>query len=292
MTKISQGTYTALITPFKNQKIDFQSFEKILDFQIKSSIDGVVVCGSTGESANISDDEKYDIAKFVIGFAKNRIKVIVGSGSNNTQASAILTKKISELQPEGFLIISPYYNKTTQEGVYNHFKIIASYTDLPIILYNVPSRTNIDIANSTILRLAEIKNIIGLKDATADLSRVLALRSNISQNFLLFSGDDATAFAFNLVGGNGVISVVSNIAPIKMKMLQDASFAKQNLSEFLSLQDDIYKISSVLFAEPNPIPVKYAYFLMGMCQNEYRLPLIEPSEAIKDDVKKILNICK
>lgn len=288
---IKCGLYTALITPFWNGVVDFASLEKLLEFQIKARVDGIVLCGTTGESATLSDEERYQMVKFTSSFCRGKTRIIAGTGTNNTHHSMELTRRISELDIDGFLVVSPYYNKTNDEGLVLHFKKIAESTHLPILLYNVPSRTGLDIPDSIIFRLSDIPNIIGLKDATGNLARVVSVRSELSEEFLLFSGEDSTSLAFNASGGNGVISVVSNIAPQKMLKLQEISLSRNNLSAAFSLQKDIFHIANALFRETNPIPVKYACFLMNMCHNEYRLPLFEPSETVKEQIKQILEIC-
>lgn len=288
---ITKGLYTAIITPFKNGKVDFTSFEKLLEMQINAKVQGITVCGTTGESATLSAEEKFEITKFAINFAKGKVKIISGTGSNNTAYSAELTKKISSLNPDAFLIVSPFYNKATNQGLLLHFKEIASKTDLPIILYNVPSRTNVNMSDDIIAKLAEEKNILGLKDASGDLARVPSLRSKVGKDFLLLSGEDATALAFNASGGDGIISVVSNIAPKLCLDLQEISLSRNGLEKAFEMQEKIFKIAEVLFSEVNPIPVKYALHLMNLCENEYRLPLCLPSESVQEKIKNILNLC-
>jgi 4-hydroxy-tetrahydrodipicolinate synthase len=289
---LPKGTYTALITPFRDGKIDYTSLEKILQNQVEAGITGIVLCGTTGESSTLSCDEKFDIVKFGVKNFQNKIKIIAGTGGNNTLASAELTKRISGLEPSGFLVVSPYYNKATSEGLLLHFKYIASKTDLPIILYNVPTRTNVNISDDIIAKLAsENKNIIGLKDATGDLSRVPSLRLKVSRDFLLFSGEDATALAFNASGGDGIISVVSNIAPALVRNLQEISLSRNNLESAFELQARVFQIASVLFNEVNPIPIKYAMYLKGLCKEEYRLPLCSPTTDTIAKIKQILDLC-
>jgi 4-hydroxy-tetrahydrodipicolinate synthase len=289
---LPKGLYTALVTPFKEGKVDFSALEKLLDFQIKSAVQGIVVFGTTGEGATLSEEEKFEIAKFAINFVKGKVKIIAGTGGNNTLVSAELTAKISTLNPDGFLVVSPFYNKATSEGLLLHFKEIAGKTELPIILYNVPGRTNMNISDDIIQKLHESqKNIIGLKDATGDLSRVPSVRSKVGKDFLLLSGEDATALAFNASGGDGVISVASNVAPKLCLELQNISLSRNNLETAFEIQEKIFKISEVLFSEVNPIPVKYALYLMNFCLNEYRLPLCQPSENAKEKIKNILTLC-
>jgi 4-hydroxy-tetrahydrodipicolinate synthase len=292
MSILTKGLYTALITPFtKDKKIDFNSLEKLLNFQISNNLDGVVLCGTTGEGATLSSIEKLEIAEFSSNIIKNKIKIILNCGTNNTQVSANLAKDASKLNIDGLLAITPYYNKASDKGMFLHFAEIAKNTNLPIILYNVPSRTGIDLKDSIIGELAtNFKNIVGIKDATGDLSRISSLRLKVENNFFLFSGEDATSLAFNESGGDGVISVASNIVPNLMLKLQNLSL-KDDLNttkeEKLHLQKLIYKISRILFMEVNPIPVKYLLFLMGLCENEYRLPLCSPSNHVVQEIEKL-----
>ena len=290
--KLERGLYTALITPFNNGKVDYASLERLLEFQLKFGVKNLVLCGTTGESATLSSEEKLEIARFSANFVGSKANIILGTGSNNTTASAELTKKASSLGVKGFLVVSPYYNKATQEGLFLHFKEIAKNTDLPVILYNVPSRTGVDIADVTIARLAnEVENIIGLKDATGNLARVPSIRLKTDEKFLLLSGEDATALAFNASGGDGVVSVVSNIAPALSLELQELSLKRENFEKAFKLQGKIFEIAEVLFKEVNPIPVKFALFLKNLCKNEYRLPLCEPSLVVKTEIERILELC-
>lgn len=287
---LPKGLYTALITPFKNGKVDYSSLETLLSFQINAGVIGVVLFGTTGESATLEPQEKYEIIKFAVNFAKGRLKIIAGSGTNNTAHSAKLTSELSKLNPDGFLVVSPYYNKANRQGLLMHFQEIARATDLPIILYNVPGRTGQNMQDDVIAELAQTKNIIGLKDATGDLARVPSLRAKVGKEFLLLSGEDATAVAFNASGGDGLISVTSNIAPKLVGDLQKLSLDRGNFEEALKLQERVFAITSALFLEVNPIPVKYSCFLLKMCENEYRLPLCEPSQKVKEELKEIIKL--
>jgi 4-hydroxy-tetrahydrodipicolinate synthase len=288
---LQKGLYTALITPFHDGKVDYSSLEKILNFQVAKGVKNIVVCGTTGESATLSNEEKLEIAKFSANFTKGKANIFLGTGSNSTENAANLTKMASNAGVKGFLVVSPYYNKANQEGLVLHFTKIAQSTDLPIILYNVPSRTGVDIADETTAKLHEIQNIIGLKDATGNLARVPSIRAKIGYDFLLLSGEDATALAFNASGGDGVISVVSNIAPDISGELQELSLKYENFPKAFILQEKIFKIASVLFKDVNPIPVKFAMYKMGLCPLEYRLPLCEPSNVLKEEITNILKLC-
>lgn len=292
MHNLTRGLYTALITPFSKGEVDYNSLAKLLDFQIKNRVPAVVLCGTTGESPTLSSREKLEIANFAVNFCKGAIKIILNTGTNNTLDSVNLTKEASSLKIDGILAVSPYYNKANMEGLIEHFTQIAKSTHLPIILYNVPSRTGLDISDEIIAHLYKTnQNIIGLKDATGDLSRVPSIRHKTDNNFLLLSGEDATALAFNLSGGDGIISVVSNVVPSLANSVQNISLNKYNRAKALELQEKLYIISKVLFAETNPIPIKYLAFLMGLCQDEYRLPLALPSKETIEEIKKILVLC-
>ena len=292
MNNLNKGLYTALITPFTGNKIDYKSLEKLLDFQIQNGVPSIVLCGTTGESSTLSSEEKLQIAEFAVNFCKGRVKIILNTGTNNTEASVKLTKDASKLKIDGILAIAPYYNKANKEGLILHFTKIAESTHLPVIIYNVPARAGFDLSDDITAHLYKnVKNIVGLKDATGDLSRVISIRSKTDKNFLLLSGEDATALAFNASGGDGVISVVSNVAPKLMQNLQTISLKRSNLEDAFEMQERIYKIAKVLFKEVNPIPVKYLAFLMNLCNNEYRLPLCQPSSEVIEEVKKILVLC-
>ena len=292
MHNLNKGLYTALITPFLGGKIDYTSLEKLIDFQIQSGVHSIVLCGTTGESSTLSLEEKLQIAEFTVNFCKGRLKIILNTGTNNTETSVKLTKEASKLNIDGILAIAPYYNKTNKEGLILHFTKIAESTHLPVILYNVPARTGFDLSDDITAHLYKnVKNIVGLKDATGDISRVISIRLKTDKNFLLLSGEDTIALAFNSIGGDGVISVVSNVVPKLMQHLQTISLKRTNLEDAFEAQAKIYQISKILFKEVNPIPVKYLAFLMNLCNNEYRLPLCQPSNEVIEDIKKILVLC-
>ncbi len=279
------GLYTALITPFKNNKIDEAAFEKLIEFQIKNGVDGIVPCGTTGESPTLSHEENNLVIDLAIRIANKRIKVMAGTGSNSTAEAIMMTQHAAKTGADGCLVVTPYYNKPTQEGLYQHFKAINDSCEIPLILYNIPGRSVINLSDDTLERLAKLKNIAGIKDATGDLARVASLRLITPKDFCILSGEDATAVGFNAMGGCGVISVTSNIAPRLCADLQKAT-KEGDYKKAVAIQDQLTPLHSAMFCETNPIPVKYAASLMGLCTGEVRLPLVEPSDSAKERIKK------
>ncbi len=278
------GLYTALITPFKNDKIDEQALEKLVEFQIANGADGIVPCGTTGESPTLSHEEHNLMIELCVKIANKRIKVIAGTGSNSTSEAIMMTNHAKKVGADGCLIVTPYYNKPTPEGVYQHFKALSA-CDIPLIVYNIPGRSVINISDENIARIAELKNIAGIKDATGDLARVANLRLLVKKEFTLLSGEDATVVGFNAMGGHGVISVTANIAPKLCSDLQKATF-KGDYKSALQLQDKLTNLHAAMFCETNPIPIKYAASLIGLCSAEIRLPLVTPSEAAKSRIER------
>ena len=279
------GLYTALITPFKNGKIDERALEKLIEFQVKNKVDGIVPCGTTGESPTLDHDEHNRVIELAVKFAKKRIKVMAGTGSNSTAEAISMTHYAKKVGADACLVVAPYYNKPTQEGIYQHFKAINDAVNIPLIIYNIPGRSVINISDDTLARLAKLKNIVGIKDATGDLARVATLKLMVKKDFVLLSGEDATAVGFNAMGGRGVISVTSNIAPKAVGDLQRATLAG-DYKKAVKIQDSLTNLHMAMFSETNPIPVKYAASLMGLCSDEIRLPLCAPSDAAKARIKK------
>lgn len=292
------GVCTALVTPFRNDKIDEKAFAQLIEYQIKNNVSAVSPCGTTGESPTLSNDEHKEIIKLCVDIVNKRVKVIAGTGSNSTVEAIGMTEYAKKVGADAVLSVVPYYNKPNQEGLYNHFKIISDSVDIPTILYNVPGRTVTNLADETIARLANLKNIIGIKDATGDLARVVNLRMNLASclsktaEFMLLSGEDATMVGFNAMGGCGVVSVAANIAPSLCSELQKETL-NGNYEKALKIQDKLYPLFKNLFIETNPVPVKYALYKMGMITEEIRLPLINASDetkAIIDSVLKALDL--
>ncbi len=276
-------TYTALITPFKNNKIDEKALKNLVEFQIKNGVDGIVPCGTTGESPTLSHEEHNLVVELCIKFAKGRVKIMAGTGSNSTDEAVLMTRHAKKAGATSCLIVAPYYNKPTPEGIYRHIEELNKF-GIYLYIYNIPGRSVINISDENLAKISELKNVVGIKDATGDLARVASLRLLTKKNFSLLSGEDATVVGFNAMGGNGVISVTANIAPKMVSDLQKAC-AKGDYKSALNLQDKLTALHAAMFCETNPIPVKYAAYLMGLCENEIRLPLCEPSKTAKERVK-------
>jgi 4-hydroxy-tetrahydrodipicolinate synthase len=286
-----KGVWTALITPFqKDDSIDWQAYEKLIAKQVESGITGIVISGTTGESPTLSDDEVAKLVKKAKEKVASKCLVMAGSGTNNTQASIVKTKMAEDAGADAILLVNPYYNKPTQQGLYLHFKAIADSTKLPVILYNIKGRTGVNLETATLCRLAgEVKNIIGVKEASGDLNQIKSVCGQKLENFVVLSGDDnITLKIIKDYGANGVISVASNIVPEEMiKMVNLALSGKIQEAEEINAKLDL--LFRVLFVETNPIPVKYAAYKMNLCQNAYRLPMCEIS---KENGKKVEELLK
>jgi 4-hydroxy-tetrahydrodipicolinate synthase len=280
-----QGSFVALITPFKDGKVDEDAFRAFVDWQIEEGTDGLIPCGTTGESATLSHDEHMRVIEVCLEVADGRVPVVAGTGSNSTEEAIMLTRHAKEAGADGALIVTPYYNKPTQEGLYRHYKAIHDAVDLPILIYNIPPRSVIDMAVDTMARIAELPKIVGVKDATADLSRPLQTRMAIGPDFCQMSGEDATAVPFLAAGGHGCISVTANVAP---RMCADMQRAWRNgdVKTAMTLQDRLMPLHLALFSESSPGPVKYAANLLGKCSAETRLPICEIADATKVRVKE------
>lgn len=288
---IFKGCATAIVTPFNEKnEIDFEEFRKLVDFQIENGVKGIVVCGTTGEAATLSVEEKQELIKYCVKIVNKRVAVIAGIGSNNTKAVIENEKFAEKVGVDSLLAVTPYYNKTTQKGLVEHFKMIAENTNLPIILYNVPSRTGVDIQPSTYLELSKIDNIVATKEASGDISKVLKIRNLCRDNLAVYSGNDDQIIPFLSLGGLGVISVLSNIMPKYTSEMINKYFNKE-IEEASNMQIEVSNIIELLFKEVNPIPVKEALNLLGFKVGKPRLPLIECSEELKKDIfKEIKNL--
>ncbi len=272
---VFSGSFPALVTPMSpNGDIDFEAYKKLIDWHIKEGSDGLVVVGTSGESPTVDVAEHTELIRVAVEHVAGRIPVIAGVGANSTAEAIHLTKKAKEMGADAGLSVVPYYNKPTQEGLFQHFSAIAREGGLPIMLYNVPGRTVADLSNDTILRLAQVQGIIGIKDATADIARLGLLLKDKPDHFQVFSGDDPTAAALILLGGTGNISVTANIAPAMMHELCVAAQAG-NVPLVRELNTKLARINKVLFVEANPIPVKWALAKMGLIQAGYRLPMCD-----------------
>lgn len=291
MNDVSQqfyGSLVALVTPMRdNGSVDYPTLEKLVEFHIREGSDALVMVGTTGESPTVSFDEHQDIISHAIKIAGGRIPIIAGTGANATAEAIHLTRYAEKVGAQAALSVVPYYNKPTQEGLYQHFRAVAESVSIPIILYNVPGRTVADLHNDTVLRLAEIPNIIGIKDATGDLCRGADLIRRAPAHFLTLSGDDATTLPFMLLGGKGTISVVANVAPRLMHDMCAAALAGQwNMARDIHMK--LMPLHQKLFIEANPIPVKWALTQMGLIGATIRLPLTPLSTSAQGDVKKAL----
>ncbi len=280
-----KGSFPALITPMKNGHIDEDGFRKIVNWQIKEGSHGLVPVGTTGESPTVTPEEHKRVIEIAIEIAASRVPVIAGTGSNNTEEAIEYTLHAKKAKADAALIVVPYYNKPTQDGIYAHFSAIARAVDIPILVYNVPGRTVASISVETLARLAkDHDNIIGTKDASADLTRPSRQREASGEAFIQLSGEDGTALGFNAHGGVGCISVTANVAPRLCAEFQNATLAG-DYGKALKLQDRLMPLHTSLFVETSPAPVKYAVSLLGHCQADIRLPLVEPSEACKKQVR-------
>jgi 4-hydroxy-tetrahydrodipicolinate synthase len=286
--RMFKGSITALITPFKGAAVDEEALRRLVEWQIAEGTHGLVPVGTTGESPTLSYDEHKRVVELTIEAARGRVPVIAGTGSNSTAEAIFLTEHAKAAGADAALVVTPYYNKPTQEGLYQHFKAIADAVDIPIVIYNIPGRSIVDMSVETMHRLFELKNIVGVKDATANLARASQQRLAMGKDFNLLSGEDATALGFMAHGGHGCISVASNVAPRLCAELQNACLAG-NFARALELQDRLMPLFDVLFVETNPGPVKYAAWRMGLCSAETRLPLVPVSEATKKAVDAVLS---
>lgn len=282
-----KGSWVALVTPFKGQNIDFEAVYRLVDFHLESGTDGILVCGTTGESATLSNDEKLQIMEKIANRAKGKIGLIFGVGSNNTQSTIELVKKSSNTGAEALLVVTPYYNKPTQAGLIAHYQKIAENSNLPIILYNVPGRTGVNISTSTIIELSKIKNIIGIKEASGNLEQIMEIIRKTNSEFCVFSGDDALNYVIMCLGGIGAISVTANIVPRKMKEFTSACLSGDWVTA-KKLHFELLDLHKAMFIETNPIPVKTALSAMGLINEEFRLPLVPMSSNNKEQLLQLL----
>lgn len=282
------GTYTAIVTPFKNGQLDEAALERLIKAQIKGGVDGVVPVGTTGESPTVSYEEHVQIISLAVKFAAGKIKVLAGTGANSTTEAIYLTKEAEKAGADGSLQVAPYYNKPTQEGLFQHFRAIANATKLPIVLYSIPGRCGIEIGVDTVKRLAaECKNIIGIKEAGGSCDRVSQLRAALGPKFEILSGDDSLTLPFMAVGAQGVVSVASNIIPREVSEMVQA-FSSGNAKKALQLHQKFYPVFKDLFIETNPVPVKAVLAMKGVIEEEYRLPLVAMSAKNKETLRATL----
>ena len=282
-----KGVFVAIVTPFKNGKIDEEALRGLIDFQIAGGVDGIVPCGTTGESATLNHEEHDQVIRIAVDACKGKASVLAGTGSNSTQEAIQLSRNAKNAGADGLLQITPYYNKPNQEGLYHHFSSIADAVDLPIVLYNVPSRTSVNMVPETVVRLAKIEKIVGIKEASGSLQAISKIIDNCGKDFTVLSGDDPLLWPILAIGGKGVISVTANILPAKVAALCKAA-AIGDIAGARSLHYELMDINDSLFIDTNPIPVKAALHLMGKIENELRGPLIELSKDTLERLKKAM----
>ncbi len=282
-----QGSIVAIITPFRDGKIDEKSFGDLIEFQISSGTDGIVPCGTTGESATLSHDEHNRLVRLTIESVGGRVPVIAGTGSNSTEEAIYLTRYAKECGADAALLITPYYNRPTQEGLYRHFKEIAEEVDIPLIPYNVPGRTGVNMLPSTIARLADIENIVAIKEASGSMTQMCEIYRLCGDRIAILSGEDAINFPILAAGGKGMISVTANVVPKKMGDMWDA-FNSGDIAAARDIHYEIFDLHQTLFIETNPIPVKTALAMMGRCTEEMRLPLCPMSEDNREKLRQVL----
>jgi 4-hydroxy-tetrahydrodipicolinate synthase len=282
-----KGAFTAIVTPFKNGRLDEEAYRELIEFQVKGGVHGIVPCGTTGESPTLSHAEHKRVVETCIDQVKKRVVVIAGSGSNNTAEALELTQHAQQAGADAALMITPYYNKPTQEGLYQHYKTVASQTKIPIVVYNVPGRTSVNLLPETVARLVELPNIVGLKDATGDLKQGCKTLELCGDKITVLSGDDFTTFPLLCVGGKGVISVVSNVVPADMAGMCNAFF-KGDLEGARKLHYKMWPLTEAMFYETNPVPVKTALKLMGKITGEVRQPLCLMSTANENKLRQVM----
>ena len=286
-----KGSIVALITPFKNNALDEDCYISLIHHHIKNGTSGLVPAGTTGESPTLNHEEHHKVIELCVKEAKGKIPVIAGTGSNSTEEAVSLTKHAEKVGADAALVVTPYYNKPTQEGLYQHFKSINDNCSIPIIIYNIPPRSVVDMSVDTMARLFELKNIVGVKDATGDLNRVDEQKKKMGKDFIQLSGEDGTALEFNLRGGVGCISVTANVAPKLCSEFQEASLSKNNsnlLSKAKQINEKLMPLHKSLFIESSPSPVKYAASLLKLSSDEVRLPLVKITDESKKAIKSAM----
>ncbi len=282
-----KGSFTALITPFKDGAVDEAAFRRLVDWQISEGTHGLVPVGTTGESPTLSHSEHMRVVEICVETGARRVPVVAGAGSNSTSEAVEFTRHANAVGADAVLSVTPYYNKPTQEGLYRHFATIAEAVDIPMILYNIPGRSIVEISVETMARLSKIANIVGVKDATANLLRASRDRGALPKEFIRLSGEDGTALAFNAHGGRGCISVTSNVAPRACAEFQTACYSG-DFAAALEIQDRLMPLHDALFVESSPAPTKYAASLLGLCTEDVRLPIVPPSENARAIIRQAM----
>lgn len=288
---IFKGSGVAIVTPFNENGVNFERLRTLLEWHIEQGTDAIIICGTTGEATTMTEKEKKDTIKFTVDVVNKRIPVIAGTGSNNTSSAIAMSKYAESVGVDGLLVITPYYNKTTQKGLIKHFEAINNEVKTPIILYNVPSRTGVNINPSTLVELAKLSNIVAIKEASGNINQVVEMKSLCRESIDIYSGNDDQTVAIMSVGGIGVISVLANVIPNKVHEMAEKCL-QGNFKDALQIQLDTLSLSNTLFIETNPIPVKTAMNLMGMEVGPLRLPLCEMEDKNEDILKNILKANK
>jgi 4-hydroxy-tetrahydrodipicolinate synthase len=282
-----KGSFVALITPFRNGKVDESAFQELVSWQVGQGTHGLVPCGTTGESPALAGDEHRRVVALCVEAARGRVPVIAGTGTNSTEHTIELTREAKAAGADAALIVCPYYNKPTQEGLYRHFKAVHDAVDLPIVIYNIPGRSAVDMTNATMARLAKLPNIVGVKDATNDLARPLRMRVDIGGEFAMLSGEDATAVAYLVQGGDGCISVTANVAP-RLLAEMHLAWQKGDVATVRRINERLIPLHDALFAETSPAPVKFAASLLGKCEPTVRLPLCQIMPETEERVQRAM----
>ncbi len=283
-----EGSIVALITPFKNGEVDYEALAKLIDFHVENGTDAVLVCGTTGESPSLTFEEHDKVVEFAVKHANGRIKVIAGTGANATHEAVHLTAHAKEVGADGALLVVPYYNKPTQEGIYRHFVTVAKEVDIPILVYNIPSRTGVEISVETLYRVVkECPNVVGSKESVANMDRISEMKKKLGDNFSILSGDDSLTLPMMALGAKGVISVANNVMPKEVKELTSSALAG-DFKKAREIHYRLYDLFKALFLETNPIPVKTACWMLGMCEKEFRLPLCEMKPENEKKLREVL----
>ncbi|MBM3569298.1 MAG: 4-hydroxy-tetrahydrodipicolinate synthase [Alphaproteobacteria bacterium] len=279
-----KGSIVALVTPFRNGKVDEKCLQDLVEWHVKEGTNGLVPCGTTGESPTLSHDEHDRVIQLVVEAANKRVPVIAGTGSNSTEETIRLTRHAAKVGADAALVVCPYYNRPTQEGLYQHYRTLSEAVDLPIVIYNIPGRSAVDMSVETMARLAKLPGIVGVKDATSDMARVSRMRVLIGERFVQLSGNDDTALGLMAHGGHGCISVTANVAPRACAQFQRACLAG-DFAAALGIQDRLMALHLALFVETSPAPIKFAMSLIGKCEPEVRLPLVQVNDSTRDKVR-------
>ena len=284
------GAATALVTPFKDGKVDFPALGRLIDWQILQGIDGLVICGTTGEASTLNDEEHIETVRYAVREADGKVPVIAGAGSNDTRHAIEMSMALEQEGADGLLLVTPYYNKCTQKGLITHYTAIADLVDIPVILYSVPGRTGVNISPFAVSELCGHQNIVAIKEASGNMAQVVEIAKYVDKDFALYSGNDEIIVPLLSMGGSGAISVLANIAPKQVSLMVD-DYLKGDVSSAARIQLSYKSLIDALFCEVNPIPVKAALHLMGMIELEYRLPLCAPEPSSLNAIKKEMTAC-